>query len=88
MAKNRYNSPPKGPTPDFTPRGQKPKEVEPTIDKTPCLVCKKMTHGYGSWEEGQTCSKKCESQYVKPKPEGEQDAQMVSCFSGRVYMPE
>lgn len=86
MAKNRYNSPPKGPTPDFTPRGQKPKEVEVTIDKEPCLICKKMCHAYGRHEEGHTCSAKCEKQYVKP--EGGQDAQMVTCFNGRTFVPE
>ncbi len=84
MGSNRYNKP-KGNVPDFTPRSEK-KAVEVTIDKTPCLVCKKMTHGYGMWEEGNTCSRKCESQYVKP--EGERNVQMVDCFDGRVFVPD
>ena len=84
MGSNRYNKP-KGNVPDFTPRGEK-KAVEPTIDKTPCIVCGKATHGYGAWEDGNTCSRKCESLYVKP--EGERNAQMVSSFNGRTFVPE
>jgi len=87
MGSNRFNKP-KGPIPDFTPRSEK-KVVEVTIDKTPCLVCKKMTHGYGSWNEGSTCSRKCETQYEETRaPQGEQNAQMVDCFNGRVFVPD
>lgn len=83
MANNRYNKP-KGVVPDYTPRGVK-KEVEPTIDKVPCLVCKKMTHGYGSWKAGKTCSRKCEEEY---KPfEGEQHVEKVDCFCGPLFDP-
>ncbi len=84
MANNRYNKP-KGATPDFTPRGEK-KVVELTLDKEPCLVCKKMCHAYGRHEEGHTCSSKCESLYVKPS-QGEHHAERVDCFNGRVYDP-
>jgi len=85
MGSNRYQ---KGPVPDYTPKGQK-KEVEVTIDKTPCLVCKKMTHGYGSWNEGNTCSRKCETQYDETRaPQGERNAQEVSAFNGSVFVPD
>lgn len=87
MGSNRYNKP-KGNVPDFTPRGEK-KAVEPTIDKTPCLVCKKMTQGYGSWEEGNTCSRSCETKYEETRaPQGERNAQTVTAFSGAVYNPD
>jgi hypothetical protein len=83
MGNNRYNKP-KGPVPDYTPRGVK-KEVEVTLDKKPCLVCKKMCHAYGRHEDGHTCSSKCEKLYVKP--EGEHHVEMVDCFNGRVFDP-
>ncbi len=83
MGSNRFNKP-KGTVPDYTPRGVK-KEVELTLDKQPCLVCKKMTHGYGSWQAGKTCSRKCESEYVKPM--GEHHAEKVDCFNGPLFDP-
>jgi len=82
MGNNRFNKPA---VPDYTPKGVK-KEVELTLDKEPCLICKKVCHAYGRHEDGHTCSSKCEKLYVKP--EGERHAQMVSCFAGRVYVPE
>ena len=83
MANNRFNKP-KGPVPDFRPKAQR--EVEPTIDKQPCLVCKKMCHAYGRWDEGHTCSSKCEREYSKPQGE-HHEPQSVDCFNGPVYDP-
>ncbi len=84
MGANRFNKP-KGPTPDFTPRSEK-KAVEVTLEKTPCLVCKKMTHGYGSFAEGNVCSRKCNDKYVKPQ--GEQNVQKVTSFNGPLFYPD
>lgn len=87
MGNNRFNKP-QGTVPDYSPR-EKKKEVEPTLDKVPCLVCKKMTHGYGSWNEGKTCSRKCEATYEATRvTEGERHAESVGSFSGLVYVPE
>jgi len=84
MSGHRYNRP-KGPVPDYTPKVSK-KEVEPTIDKQPCLVCKKMCHAYGRHEAGQSCSSKCEALYTKP--EGERNVEMVNSFNGRIFVPD
>jgi hypothetical protein len=57
MAKNRYNTAPV----DYTPKSERQPKEEPTIPSTPCIICQKMTQGYGRWADGNTCSKDCES---------------------------
>lgn len=38
------------------------------FDNRTCLVCNKKTQGYGSWQAGFTCSRKCEQQYEETRP--------------------
>lgn len=49
--------------PDYTPKGKKtPEEV--TLTFKPCCICGKTVKGgyYGSWADGGTCSKTCETE--------------------------
>jgi hypothetical protein len=67
MAKNRYNT-----MIDYTPKSERQSKEEPSIPLQPCIVCKKMTPGYGSWQEGNTCCKDCEAiKESQPKMLGE-----------------
>lgn len=54
----------RNPVIDYTPKGQK-KEEEPTLAFKPCISCgAAILRGYyGRWENGGTCSKKCEQAY-------------------------
>ena len=63
MAKNRFT-----PVPDYTPKSERQPKEEPSIPSTPCIICQRMTQGYGCWTDGNTCSKDCEViQEAKPK---------------------
>lgn len=68
MAKNRYNT-----VPDFTPKSERQSKEEPSIPRTPCIICGTVAPSYGVWESGNTCCKTCEAiQEAKPKFLGEE----------------
>lgn len=46
--------------PNYTPKVEK-KVEDISLPLKPCIVCQKMTQGYGVWLEGNTCSRACES---------------------------
>lgn len=83
MGSNRYNKPEKV---DYTPKGQK-KEEEITLPIRTCLICNKVTLGYGSWNHGYTCSRKCEAiEEAKPRNFGEPNEKTsLSAFAGSVF---
>lgn len=44
------------------------KAEEPWVKPRPCMICGKTIPGaYGMWEDGWSCSKKCEQEVVKLK---------------------
>ena len=48
--------------PDYRPKAER--KVEDTgLPLKPCLVCQKLTHGYGVFSEGVVCSRKCNTAY-------------------------
>lgn len=60
MGNNRFNKPTPQPV-DYTPKKKEQEEVK--LNFKPCIVCGKQigTGYYGSWGDGGTCSKACES---------------------------
>jgi len=55
--------------PDYRPKSERTAEVK--LPLQPCIVCQKMTQGYGTWHSGITCSRECEAvQESKPKLHG------------------
>lgn len=49
---------------DYTPKTERKKVEEPTIEPQPCMVCGKVIPGpYGRWAQGWTCSRICEIKY-------------------------
>lgn len=63
MAKRPFNPV----IPNYTPRSERNKEVVEHFEYKPCIICgKKITEGYyGSWNDGGTCSRKCEMEQEK-----------------------
>ena len=49
--------------PDYTPR-KVVKEEEYIIPQKPCIICEKMTHGYGMFSEGVVCSRSCNETHM------------------------
>lgn len=47
------------------------KKAQQEVDEIPprtCMVCKKPTLGYGMFQEGVVCSRKCNETYEKNRP--------------------
>ena len=58
-------------TVDYTPRSEK-KVKDESLPLKPCIICNKMSEGYGAWLMGHTCSRACEAvQEAKPRCFGE-----------------
>lgn len=56
---------------DYRPKAER-KVEDIGLPLKPCLICNKMTQGYGVWLIGNTCSRACESvQEAKPRNFGE-----------------
>ena len=55
--------------PDYTPKAEREKKQEIVLDDRFCLVCTKKTAGYGAWQHGFTCSRKCETQQERKERE-------------------
>ena len=83
MGSNRFNK-----VPDYTPR-KKEKQEEPTLQFSPCLVCKKeIVQGfYGRYQSGGTCCAACENDYWHLKlTEGENhESYPVNHFNGHIF---
>ena len=57
--------------PDYTPKSER-KVKDESLPLKPCIICTKISEGYGAWKDGHTCSRKCELlQEAKPKDFGE-----------------
>lgn len=52
--------------PDYRPKEERTKVEQ--LPLKPCLVCKKMTQGYGQFHEGVVCSRMCNDTYEKTHP--------------------
>lgn len=52
--------------PDFRKKAEPQQEEE--IPLRTCMVCKKPTLGYGCFQEGYVCSRKCNEAYEKSRP--------------------
>lgn len=50
---------------DYTPRSERTVEAE--VPLRPCLVCEKATQGYGVFQAGVVCSRKCNDAYEKTR---------------------
>jgi hypothetical protein len=47
---------------------QQKKDSAPWVTPQPCMVCQKVVAGaYGNWQQGWTCSLKCEATYEKER---------------------
>jgi predicted nucleic acid-binding Zn ribbon protein len=53
--------------PDFRPKAER-KVEDPILAPRTCMVCHKATQGYGSFQEGYVCSRKCNETYEKNRP--------------------
>lgn len=66
MAKKQFNPV----IPDYRPKTERLQVVD--IPRRTCLICNKVTQGYGSWHEGYTCSRACEAvKEMQPRNFGE-----------------
>lgn len=52
--------------PDYRQKAEK-KVEDISLPLKPCLVCEKMTQGYGVFSEGVVCSRKCNTSYESTK---------------------
>lgn len=53
--------------PDYRPKAERGVKDE-DLPLKPCLVCKKMTQGYGVFSEGVVCSRSCNTVHEDTRP--------------------